>query len=223
MAVGCYFFGFFLFFVHLFTSYSADKKQTAKTENKGITAKIESAVEKATAQATGSSTKTYNSDKVYFDANGNEISPNTAQTQKSQVSYKGLKSLAPADVYPNFEENGFKIDKKISMDGSFFYCTKEFKGIRYDVSIYSEDNVNEITEMRIQADRINIGNTSKEDMKQFLKYGVSLPYDQADVEKVQNFIDKNYYNNKASISISGVKFTIYCPTEFMRLVTIQNE
>lgn len=156
---------------------------------------------------------------VKYDANGNKISSTNAE---STSSYKGLKSISAADIYPNFQDKGFTIDKQISSDGSFFYCTKEYGGIKYDVTIYAEDNVNEVTEIKLNAYRNQANLNSVEDMKPFLKYAVSIPYDGADVEKVKNFIDKNYNKNKASITVSGVKFTIYCPSKFVRLVTVEN-
>lgn len=139
------------------------------------------------------------------------------ETTKAEL---GLKSISPADIYPNFEEKGFTIDKQISADGSFFYCTKEQSGIKYDITIFSENNINEVTEIKINAYRKQPNLNTVEDMKQFLKYAVSIPYDGADVEKVQKFIEENYNNHKANITISGVKFTIYCSSEFVRLVTI---
>ncbi|WP_300673493.1 hypothetical protein [Soonwooa sp.] len=157
---------------------------------------------------------------VKYDENGNKAS---SANSESTSSYKGLKSVNPADIYLNFQDKGFTIDKQISTDGSFFYCTKEYGGIKYDVTIYAEDNVNEVTEIKLNAYRNQANLNSVEDMKPFLKYAVSIPYDGADVEKVQNYIDKNYNKNKASITVSGVKFTIYCPSKFVRLVTVENE
>ncbi|MRM96823.1 hypothetical protein D1Z97_01320 [Riemerella anatipestifer] len=146
---------------------------------------------------------------------------NTTKEKEITKSELGLKNISPADIYPNFEEKGFTIDKQISTDGSFFYCTKEQSGIKYDITIFSENNINEVTEIKINAYRNQPNLNTVEDMKQFLKYAVSIPYDGADVEKVQKFIEENYNNHKASITISGVKFTIYCSSEFVRLVTIQ--
>ena len=135
----------------------------------------------------------------------------------------GMKGIVPADIYPNFEDKGFKIVKEISTDGSFFHCDKEEAGIKYNVKIYCEKNVNDITTIRVTAYRSQANLNTVDDMKPFLKYGASIPYDGANIEKVKSFIDENYNNDKANVIISGVKFTIFCPTEFTRMIEIENE
>lgn len=148
---------------------------------------------------------------------------NTTKEKETTKSEIGLKSISPADIYPNFEEKGFMIDKQISTDGSFFYCTKEQSGIKYDVTIFSENNINEVTEIKINAFRNQPNLNTAEDMKSFLKYAVSIPYDGSDVDKIQKFVEENYNNHKANITISGVKFTIYCSSEFVRLIKVENK
>jgi|GEM_PF-4868388 len=193
------------FVSHQIDKNKSEKPALAKNSNENAT--------QATETATSGGT-------VKYDANGNKVSSSTSETSSN---YEGLKSISPADIYPNFQEKGFSIDKQISTDGSFFYCTKEYGGIKYDVTIYAENNVNEVTEIKLNAYRNQANLNSVEDMKPFLKYAVSIPYDGADVEKVQNFIDENYDNNKASITVSGVEFIIYSPSKFVRLVTVKNK
>ena len=136
---------------------------------------------------------------------------------------KFIQGIKPVDVYGNFENKGYKIDKQISTDGSFFICSSAENGIDYEVKTYCEDNVEDVTSGRLTATRTSPQFNEVLDMKPFLKYGCSLPYDGSNGEKINAFIETNYFKNKASIVISGVKFTIFSPTEYVRMIDIEGE
>jgi hypothetical protein len=48
----------------------------------------------------------------------------------------------------------------------------------------------------------------------------SLPFDGNEPRKAAEWINENFYNNKKSIIISGVEFTIIAPTNFVRTLRI---
>lgn len=148
----------------------------------------------------------------------------TVYLQDSETVDKFIKGIVPVDVYGNFgEDKGYKLDKRISPDGSLFICSSEQNGISYEVKTYCENNANDVTSIRLSATRTNPQYNTVGDMKPFLKYGSSIPYDDANIEKVNAFIEANYFKNKASIVISGVRFTIYTPTQFARMINIERE
>jgi hypothetical protein len=163
--------------------------------------------------------------KVTFDLNGNRISnsqtKDTKEENKDDKDSKIISGIEPVDVYGNFEKIGFITSKNIDADGATFINTSSSNGIDFNVETYCESGVNDVTSISLQATKMYPQNNKVGDMKSFLKYGCSIPYDGAEPEKVSQFIDNNYFNNKASIIISGVKFTIYCPTEFARLMVIE--
>lgn len=154
--------------------------------------------------------------KVTYDANGNEISRDNTVTSES----KTIVGLKPSSIYLAFEQIGFKTEKNIDAEGGIYTSKATIKGIDYYVETYSNSE-NDVTSVTLTATRTNPQYNKVTDMKQFLKNGCSIPYDGADQEKISKFIDDNYYNNKANIVISGVKFTIYTPTEFVRMMEIE--
>ena len=161
------------------------------------------------------------SDSNFYD--GNEKQRIDTEALNEDIGTNSISGIQPPDVYLNFDKIGYKTDRKISTDGSFFYSTFSEHGINYSVTTYSDKDINLVNAIDLQATRMFPQMNKVTDMKPFLKYGCSIPYDGADVEKIKSFIDANYFNNKASIIISGVKFTIYVPTQFARLITIAEE
>lgn len=148
----------------------------------------------------------------------------TTKTEVSTNTSKTIEGIEPVDVYGNFEKKGFKVDKQISTDdGSLFICTSEDNGIQYEAKVFCESGVTDVTTIRLSATRINPQYNKVDDMKPFLKFGCSVPYTGFDAAKVSEFIDHNYNKNKASIVISGVKFTIYVPTQFARMIDVEKE
>lgn len=195
---------FFLFILAMKTV--PDDVETPANVNQNISANLES-----------------NQGKNTYDANGNPVSTKNETEVPENKESKIIAGISPVDVYGSFEKMGFETDKDIDSEGAIFRNKHSSKGIDYNVETYCEKGVNDVTSVSLQATRMLPQYNKVADMKQFLKYGCSIPYDGYDVEKVSKFIDDNYFNDKASITISGVKFTIYCPTEFARMIVIERE
>jgi hypothetical protein len=145
------------------------------------------------------------------------------EEDNSQKDLDEIPGIKPVDIYGNFEKRGFTSKSNISTDGSIWTNTSEQNGIMYDVQTYCEHGASSVNEVRLSATRIEPQYNSEVSMKSFILLGCTIPYEGADVNKVKAFIEDNYYNNKASIAIQGVRFTIYAPTEFTRMLEIQNE
>lgn len=145
------------------------------------------------------------------------------QQSNTEKASKIIEGINPVDIYGNFEKKGFKVDKQITNDGSFFICTLDDKGINYEVKTYCEKGVNDVTMIRLMATRSLPQYNNVNSMKPFLLFGSTIPYDGADADKARDFINQNYSKDKASIVIGGVKFTIYCKTEFTRMLDIEKE
>jgi hypothetical protein len=154
---------------------------------------------------------------INYGGNGNVVETKPTETNKTNY----IQGIKPVDVYGNFEKIGYTIDKNIGTEGSFFIATFEEKGISYEAKIFCENNVSEVTSIRLSASRLSPQYNSVSDIKPFLKYGCSVPYNGADAAKANAFVDENFNKNKASIIIAGVKFTIYAPTQFVRMIDIE--
>lgn len=152
-----------------------------------------------------------------------EVSIPDKNTNTSEESVHGISILGitPIDVYGNFENKGFKVDKQISSDGSLFICSSEEGGISYEAKTFCASGVSDVTSIRLTAVRITPQYNSLEDLKPFLIYGCSIPYDASDINKIKDFIKSNFNKDKSFIIVSKVKFTIYAPTEFLRIVEIE--
>jgi len=145
------------------------------------------------------------------------------KSEATQSRGKVISGIVPSDIYLGFEKNGFKTTKKIGTEGSFFYSDFSSNGIEYHVTVFCSEGVSGITSVRLQATRIEPQLNDLNDIKPFLKFGCSLPYDGSDQQKISSFIDEYYNKDKASIVISGIRFTIFAPTKFYRGVEIETE
>jgi hypothetical protein len=142
-------------------------------------------------------------------------------TIETTTTYKFIPGIKPYDIYGNFEKKGFTTDKQITADGSFFTNESNTDGILYNVGTSCLNSASEVSEIRLSATRVDPQFNKEIDMKAFLKFGCSIPYDNSDQEKVNQWIEENYFKDKANIIISGVKFTLFAPTEFVRTIQIE--
>jgi hypothetical protein len=163
--------------------------------------------------------------KANADANAKIVAePQEQSTPENNVaegSSKTIPGLEPVDVYLNLEKQGFSIDKKFSAEyGCSWFCKSTLDGIDYDVTIYGS-TASVVEEIKAQA-TINTADNIQAS-KDFFNYIASIPYDNADHDQVSNWLKNNFNKDKQSITISGVTFTIYCPTKFGRLLTIETK
>lgn len=153
-------------------------------------------------------------------SNDNPASKESTEVQK--VVDNTIPGANPVDIYLNLESKGFKIQKQLggSEKGCFWYCDKSESGFDYNVTIASMAP-GEIEQVKIS---VNINGSDPDKkiiaIKPFLKYVSTLPYEGSDTNKVTNWIEENFNNNKASIVIGGAKFTMNV-SKFMRLVYIE--
>jgi hypothetical protein len=142
-------------------------------------------------------------------------------SQPVEAEGKHIPGILPYDVWGNFKDKGFVSEKSINTNGSYWTNYLDENGIRYDVRTYCENGVNHVDNVRLSA-TINTADKNTDALKAFLKFGCSIPFDGNDPQKIADFIDNNYNNDKASIIISNVKFTIYAPTKFARMIEIES-
>ena len=139
----------------------------------------------------------------------------------SEIESKHIPGISPSDIYLNFEKKGYNTQKNIASDGSFWINEKRDNGMYYYIRTYCADGVSNVDAIRLSVTREYPQYNKVNDMKPFLKYGCSIPYDGSDYNSVLKFIDNNFNNDKADTVISDVKFTIYAPTKFSRVISIE--
>jgi len=142
--------------------------------------------------------------------------------EKIKIDNK-IPGLSPVDVYLNFEKRGFKTEKKLGTDYSFWYSNDSSAGIDYNVTTYTEGDVNSVVSVQVTA-MLN-GEESKDiiTVLPFLKYSASLPYENANAQKAVEWVETNFNNDKARVDISGVTYTIYAPTNLLRMLRVEKQ
>jgi hypothetical protein len=147
-------------------------------------------------------------------------SRNDTSTLATKTGNK-IPELKPADVYLNLEKQGFTTTKNFSSEyGNSWDCKSSSAGIDYTVSVFSDD-VNSVESVKATA-MLN-GGEDKQIVatKPFLKYVASVPFEGNDPTKFAEWLDKNFNNDKQSLIISDVKFTIFAPTKLLRMLVIE--
>jgi|GEM_PF-4212373 hypothetical protein len=145
------------------------------------------------------------------------------ESEKQKQADSKIPGLAPVDVYLNFEKRGFKTTKSLKSEYSFWYSKDSSAGIDYDVTTYTTGDVNSV--LRVSATAILNFEEEKNIIAvlPFIQYASSLPYDKAEPEKATQWVKDNFNNDKAETVIGGVKFRIFAPTEFARILKINKE
>lgn len=137
----------------------------------------------------------------------------------SSLKAQYIPDLTPVDVYLNFEEIGFNIEKDIGSDyGNFWTATKNSGSVKYRVEINS-DNVNKVQSIRATARNANYNHKQA---KQFLQYTASVLaiYGTANKSTLDKWINNNYNSTEASTNFGNVTVKIMAPSQIMRVLKI---
>jgi hypothetical protein len=130
-----------------------------------------------------------------------------------------IKGIEATDIYLNLEKENFTINRSVSNHDYLWICKKELTGISFEVSIYANANKN-IKSIRATG----IINSDKKDIvatQQFLLYLSSIPYTDSNPEQAASWLKDNFKNDKASIIIGNVNFTILAPSRMVRILNIE--
>ena len=146
--------------------------------------------------------------------NGNETTPPAAT--------KVIPGLMPADVYLNLEKQGFTTEKQFSSEyGNTWISKKEVEGISFVVTTYSSETEN-VENVKATA---TIDSSVKEIVatESFIGYIASLPFENSKPKETMQWVKDNFNNDKASTTVGSVKFTIYAPTEVVRMIIVEKQ
>lgn len=122
----------------------------------------------------------------------------------SQEHY--INNIDAATVYEPLKQNGFKIDKQFGSDAIFVNCDKVTSEFSENIRI-SGTSPSEISEIRASYTNYSNGDINELALP-ILKYIASLPYENANPEKAQEWVVKNISKN-AKNDINGVAFETF--------------
>lgn len=132
-----------------------------------------------------------------------------------------IQGLSPVDVYSDIESHGFSVNRDFSEYGYSWICKKSINGTDFIVDMYSSDK-NNLENVRATA-IIDVINQDIAATQQFFSYIASLPYEGSEPQKSQQWIIENFNNDKSTITIANVIFTISAPTKYVRVLYIEKE
>ncbi len=124
-----------------------------------------------------------------------ETTDNISESANINIEGNGIiPNVIPTDIYVNFEKSGFLTNKEIHSDGTIWTSTKKNKGISYSVTIYCENGVTDINEIRFMATRSYPQYSKEISMEPFLKFACSTVfYYELDRKLVNDFIEGNFF------------------------------
>ena len=137
----------------------------------------------------------------------------------TSIKAQYIPDLTPVDVYGNFKEIGFNIEKDLGSDyGNFWTAEKHSGSVKYTVEIDS-DNVNKVQSIRATARNVNL---NREQAKQFLQYTASVLalYGTANKSELNTWIDNNYNSDESSTTFGNVTIKLMAPSQTTRILKI---
>lgn len=116
-----------------------------------------------------------------------------------------IPDMIAADIYPNFENKGFKIDKQIKSDHTSIYCELSLPNEKFTV-VVTGCSPEEI--IQIEATAIDNSGSNQKEVEDFLGYVATSQYKNSEPEKARKWIKENIDTDGASTIIGGVTFSI---------------
>lgn len=130
-----------------------------------------------------------------------------------------IPGLEPVDVYLNLEKQGFTTTKFLDSEyGNSWVSKMNIANIDYTVNTFSND-INSVETVRASA---SVTPPKKIIATQdFFKMISTLPYENSKPQEASIWIENNFDNDKATIEINGVRFTIHAPSNLGRMLDIE--
>lgn len=135
---------------------------------------------------------------------------------------KYIDGFDPVDTYLNLKEWGFVVKSDYdTQSGKLWTCTRVDDGITHVVTMYSPDGGNKATSARMTV-TVEPGYASLSQGRYFTEKFATIIYDLCDQTLARQFVSENYDRDKASIIIGDAEFTIYAPSNYVRILDINN-
>lgn len=129
-----------------------------------------------------------------------------------------IPDMIAADIYINFEERGFKVNKSIKNEGTDIHCNLSTPEVEYDV-IITGCTPNKI--ISIEAMTIDYSGNNLESVKAFIGYVATLQYKNSKPEEARQWVEENINTDGAKTTIGGVTFSINFKSKNSKLFSMQ--
>lgn len=127
-----------------------------------------------------------------------------------------IEGLAPVVVYGNLKEKGFKLHRSFNEFGYGWECEKKEGGIHYHAQVFSEKDKKKVESVKFTA-MVEDVTADIMDAKPFFEYMATIPYHNADIEKVRKWINESY-NKSDSLIVGNIVFALKVPSPMVRLL-----
>ncbi len=131
--------------------------------------------------------------------------------------YPIIPGLTAADVYINFENRGFSVDKQIKHDHTSIICELNQSETNYKVAI---DGCTPEELVEITALAIDYSGNNQQEIMDFFGFTATLQYKGAEPENAKKWVIENFNRNGSHTTISGVTFKINFKNTKSRVLTL---
>jgi hypothetical protein len=138
----------------------------------------------------------------------------------TELGVKIIPGLTAVDVYGNFTNKGFILEKNFTPEGSSWICKSSDAESEFIVDVYGSSPTNIIN---IRGTVLNYSTKKTTDIaKDFLGYLASIPYENSHPEIAKEWILNNIERGGTTV-ISNVKFEILANGERNRILNISEK
>lgn len=152
-----------------------------------------------------------------------ESKPKQTKLNFKTCNYAGGKfyiipDMNAADVYMNFQERGFKINKNIKNEGTDIHCELSTSDVKYDV-IITGCTPNKI--ISVEAMTTDYSGNNLEAVKSFIGFVATLQYENSKPEEARKWVEENINIDGAKTTIGGVTFSINFKSKHSKSFSMQ--
>ncbi len=161
--------------------------------------------------------------KEYKSVEAKKITPKQKKLNFKTCNYSGdefyiIPDMKAADVYMNFQERGFKINKNIKNEGTDIHCELSTSDVKYDV-IITGCTPNKI--ISVEAMATDYSGNNLEAMKSFIGFVATLQYENSNPDEARKWVEENINIDGAKTTIGGVTFSINFKSKHSKTFSMQ--
>jgi len=154
-----------------------------------------------------------------------ESTPKQTKLNFKTCNYAGsefyvIPDMKAADVYINFQERGFEVNKNIKNEGTDIHCQLSTTDVKYDV-IITGCTPNKI--ISVEAMTTDYSGNNLEAVKSFIGYVATLQYENSKPEEARKWVEENINTDGAKTTIGGVTFSINFKSKHSKSFSMQIE
>lgn len=131
-----------------------------------------------------------------------------------------IEGFDPINTYLYLKEWGFTVKRDYDSEtGVLWTCTRVDDGITHVATIYSPKKTDKASSFRLTV-TVEPGYAPISKGRYLTEKLSTIIYDSCDQSLARKFASENYNNDKASIVIGDAEFTMYAPSDYVRMLDI---